>query len=277
MAVATYALDVSESTFERKVIQASRQAPVVVDFWAPWCGPCRMLGPVLEKLAKEANGAWTLVKVNTDENQGLAMRYGIQGIPAVKAFRDGKVVDEFVGAQPEPQVRQFIRKLAPAQAESAADAAAGLLAAHRWAEAEAAYRRALNADQSQSAVLGLAKALIAQGKGPDAELALDAVSNQAEIAGTDKLRIAAHWLVTSRASGDDPDSNSADALFLRAGQLAALGDVQGALEGLIAVLRRDKRYRGGEAQKIMLAYFDILGDSDPLAREYRSKLASVLF
>jgi len=277
MAATTHALDVSETTFEREVIQASRQTPVVVDFWAPWCGPCRMLGPVLEKLSKEAKGAWTLVKVNTDENQGLAMRYGIQGIPAVKAFRDGRVVAEFVGAQSEPQVRQFIRKLIPAPAESAADAAAALLAAHRWAEAEAAYRRTLSADQDTSATLGLAKALIAQGKGSDAEPMLDTVSNEAEMAMVDRLRTAAHWLVISREPAVDLDPNSTDALFQEAGRVAAQGDVQGALNGLITVLRREKRYRGGEAQKIMLAYFDILGDSDPLAREYRSKLASVLF
>jgi putative thioredoxin len=277
VAAVTNAIDVSESTFDSEVIQASRQKPVVVDFWAPWCGPCRMLGPVLEKLAKEASGAWTLVKVNTDENQVLAMRYGIQGIPAVKAFRDGKVVAEFVGAQPEPQVRQFIQKLGPVRAESAADNASGLLAARRWAEAEAAYRRAWIADPSAATALGLAKALIAQGKGSDAELTLDEVSDDAGAAGADRLRPAARWLVTSTRSSDDLDPSSTDALFLRAGQVAARGDVQGALEGLIAVLRRDKRYRSGEAQKIMLAYFDILGDSDPFTREYRSKLASVLF
>ena len=277
MAAAINVVDVSESTFEHEVIQASRQKPVVVDFWAPWCGPCRMLGPVLEKLAKEANGAWTLVKVNTDENQGLAMRYGIQGIPAVKAFRDGKVAAEFVGAQPEPQVRQFIQKLGPAQAESTADAAAGLLAAHRWAEAEAAYRRTMSGEQGAGVALGLAKALIAQGKGVDAEHALEAVSDDAGAIAADRLRSAARWLVASRGDVDELDPTSASALFLLASGVGAKGDVHGALEGLIAVLRRDKRYRGGEAQKIMLAYFDILGDSDPLTREYRNKLASVLF
>jgi putative thioredoxin len=236
-----------------------------------------MLGPILEKLAKEANGAWTLVKVNTDENQGLAMRYGIQGIPAVKAFRDGKVAAEFVGALPEPQVRQFIQKLGPTQPESAADAAAGLLAAHRWAEAEAAYRRTMSSEQSPSVALELVKALIAQGKGADAELVLDAVSDDAGAVAADRLRSAARWLVASRGSVDEADPTSADALFLLASEVGARGDIQGALAGLIAVLRRDKRYRGGEAQKIMLAYFDILGDSDPLTREYRNKLASVLF
>ena len=277
MAAATHVMDVSEATFERDVINASRQKPVVVDFWAPWCGPCRMLGPVLEKLAKEANGAWTLVKLNTDENQGVAMRYGIQGIPAVKAFKDGKVVSEFVGAQPEPQVRQFIQKLVPAPGQQAADAAAKLLADHRWPEAEAAYRRTAAAQASPAEILGLAKALVAQGKGQEAEQALEKCKGDGEVDTAERLQAAARWLVMAQATDGSAGTTGAEALYLDAGKAALKGDIQGALDGLLSVLRRDKRYAGGEAQRIMLAYFSILGDADPLTREYRTKLAALLF
>jgi putative thioredoxin len=278
MATAAHVTDVSEATFERDVINASRQTPIVVDFWAPWCGPCRTLGPTLEKLAAEAKGGFRLVKVNVDQNQGLAMRFNVQGIPAVKAFRDGKVVAEFVGAQPEAQVRQFIKKLGPAPADQVADdGGAGLLAAHRWADAERAFRRTAQGGAPAAASLGLAKALIAQGKGEDAGRVLEPIKDGAEGAAAEKLRAASAWLVSTRTGQPAADPNSADALFAKAGAVAARGDIQAALEGLLAVLRRDKRYRSGEAQRIMLAYFDILGDADPLTREYRGKLASVLF
>lgn len=277
MAASANVVDVSEATFERDVINASRQAPVVVDFWAPWCGPCRMLGPTLEKLAREADGQFRLAKVNVDENQGLAMRYGVQGIPAVKAFRDGKVVAEFVGAQPEAQVRQFIKKLAPAPTDRAADGAAELLAAHRWADAEQAFRRLAQNGATAAASLGLAKALIAQGKGREAERTLEPIRDGVEAAAAEKLRAAARWLAVAQADQAAAAPNSPDALFAQAGAVATRGDIHAALEGLLAVLRRDRRYRSGEAQRIMLAYFDILGDADPLTREYRNKLASVLF
>ena len=219
MAQAPHIIDVNEATFEAEVIGRSRQTPVVVDFWAPWCGPCRMLGPTLEKLAKEANGAWTLAKVNTDENQGLAMRFGIQGIPAVKAFRDGKVAAEFVGALPEPQVRQFIAKLgaAPAAGAGEADEAAQLLRERRWAEAEAALRRPRIGGNPAAVALGLAKALLAQGKAREAEPVLDGIKDGPEFVAAEKLRPLARYLIASGSVEDLAGADTPAAHFFRAG------------------------------------------------------------
>ena len=111
MSVSEHILDVDEATFENEVILKSHEVPVVVDFWAHWCGPCKFLSPMLERLAIEAGGSFLLAKVNVDDNLNLANRYGIQGIPAVKAFRDGEVTAEFVGVQPEAMVRRFLVKL----------------------------------------------------------------------------------------------------------------------------------------------------------------------
>jgi putative thioredoxin len=230
-----------------------------------------MLGPVLEKLANEGNGAFRLAKVNSDENQNIAAEYHIRGIPAVKAFRDGKVVAEFVGAQPEPRVRDFLQQLAPTQQSAALVEAARLVSARRWAEAETAYRSSPDAPPS----LGLAKALVGQGKGNDAAMVLRGIEKPDELAGAQALMPLADLL------GDPLDAGGGrenlDALLLRSRESLVAGDYPGAMDALLEIMRADKRYRSDTPRKAMLGIFELLGEQDPLTPEYRRKLASALF
>lgn len=275
-----YVIEVSDATFQAEVINRSRQTPVVVDFWAPWCGPCRMLGPVLEKLANEYAGGFILAKINTDENQRIAGQFGIQGIPAVKAFKDGKLVAEFVGAQPEPRVREFLAKFAvkgggQTGADGAPDAET-LLAAGKYAEAEELLRKAGAGNGSLPALnLSLAKALLAQGKAQEAGQLLDKLTEGPEAGPAEALKPLVGLLLT--ATSGTNGFGEIEGLYQKAGQAIAHGEMRAAMDALIDVLRRDKRYRNGEPRQVMLALFALLGDESPLVREYRTKLAMVLF
>ena len=268
-------IDVTETTFLQDVLERSKQQPVVVDFWAPWCGPCRMLSPTLERIAQEANGAFTLAKINTDENQHLAMQYGVQGIPAVKMFRDGKVVGEFVGALPEPKVREFIRQYAPNQSDLIQTAAQDLVRAQKWSEAEAAYQHALAVDpRNAQLALELSKVQLRLGKGTEACALLEAIPSdvrEADLA--QKLLPVAQWLCNTTAAG----TQKIDRLYTEAGQLACQGKYAEALDNLIGVLRRSRSYRNGAAKQIVLGLFELLGTDDPLTRDYQRQLANVLF
>jgi len=270
--------DVSEATFEKDVLAHSHQTPVVVDFWAPWCGPCRRLGPLLEKLAAEGAGAFRLAKVNVDDNPRLAAEYGVRGIPAVKAFRNGQVAAEFTGALPEPHVRDFLRKLAPAPYEKELSEAAGLLAARHWSAAEARYRSVFDQQpQNGAAALGLVKTLLAQGRGCEAGEVLDDFPRADEVITADKLRPLAAWLCAVEPAEPPLADSDLDSAYYQAARLFARGRWEAALDGLLDVLRQDKRYRRGEPRLVMLGIFELLGEDDPLTRAYRSELASVLF
>jgi len=273
----TTIIDVSEATFEFEVIAHSNQVPVVVDFWAPWCGPCRTLGPMLERLAREANGAFRLAKVNVDENPRLATRFGVQGIPAVKAFKGGQEVAQFVGAQPESMVQRFVRELAPREADRALVEARGFLVSRHWPEAEEAARRAFTDDPgSSAAALCLIRALLAQGKGAAALEVMEAFPGGNEVVIVERLRPLAQ-LMERAADEAGMSGETAEAEYLQSARLIARGNFAAALDGLLDVLRRDKNYARGEARRVFLALLELMGEEDPLTRTYRDELASVLF
>jgi putative thioredoxin len=273
-------IEVDESSFGQDVIQRSREVPVIVDFWAVWCGPCRTLGPILESLAREYAGRFVLAKLNVDENQALAAQYNIQGIPAVKAFRDGKVAAEFVGALPRAAVRQFVEKLMPNGADVAVAAARTLLQAGKAGEAAARLRAVLvDSPDHPAALLGLAEAELAGGRDSEALAILDRLPT-AEAA---RLRRA---IALRQAVGEASEADlcarlaaNADDLSARyaLGSLLSLQDrYEEALEQFLENVRRDRGAERNRAREAMLHLFDILGD-DPLARQYRNRLASLLF
>jgi putative thioredoxin len=253
-------IDVAEADFESRVVEASRQVPVVVDFWAGWCRPCLVLGPVLERVAGEYGGRFTLAKVDVDANQELAARFGIRGIPAVKAFRDGDVVAEFVGAQPEEAVRRFLAQLVPSEADEHVAAAAS---AGSPEEAEAAYRQALAIDPGNAgAVVGLARVLLDRGEVEEVRSLLGTVASDGEV-----RRLQAELdLRDAAASGGELGG---------AARAALSGDPADGLERLLSLVRQDGE--GQAARRLMLGMFEVLGDEHPLTREYRSRLASALF
>ncbi len=272
-----YIIAVTESSFEYDVIAYSRQSPVIVDFWAEWCGPCKSLGPLLERLTQEAQGALRLAKVDVDANPNLALRFSVRSIPAVKAFRDGQMTAEFVGNQPEGRVRDFFRSLAPSQTDLMLEKALGLLDLQSWAEAEKAFRQFVAKTPGHpAALLGLSKCLLAQGRVADGRKILLEFPASKEYLDAEKLRPLADVLV--RSALDDLESeNLLDAAYARALSLIKRGKFEPAMDGLLDILRQDKRYRNGEPRRVILGVFEILGENNAITRQYRNELAMILF
>jgi putative thioredoxin len=274
-------LDVSEQDFQQEVLDRSRTIPVVVDFWAPWCGPCRTLGPILERLAGQHAGEFQLVKLNTDENPRLAAQFRIQGIPAVKAFRDGRVVDEFVGALPEQQVKAWLAGILPTAADRLAKEGSELAGAGYANAAEDRFRQALAIDVNHpAAIAGLARILVARGETEEAKQLLRRMPADPEIAKLlAQLELQANGAADIDALRTQAEANPKDpaAAYELGAALAAAGDHGAALEALLASVRLDRHFEEDAARKAMLHIFQLLGDDHPLTGEYRRRLSSVLF
>jgi len=282
MATEQHVLDVTDATFQADVIDVSKTRPVVVDFWAPWCGPCRILGPIIEKVAGEFEGDVVLAKMNVDENQQAATQYRVQGIPAVKAFRDGKVVNEFTGALPEPQVRAFFQSLAPTAADRAAAEAEQLVASGDVVAAEARFSEILaTTPDDPKAVIGMANILALRDEFDEADALLKRlpVDRQAKVMRHQIFleryaRKHAHedLLGEAKANPRDPRARYRWGLMLAAG-----GDYVSALGELLESVRYDKTWEDGSARKSMLAIFEILGMDSTITRDYQRRLENVLF
>jgi putative thioredoxin len=284
--MSAHSFDSTTGTFDRDVLERSKTVPVLVDFWAPWCAPCRVLKPILEKLAVEFAGRFALAKVNTDENPDIASRYGVRGIPNVKAFVDGELVDEFTGALPESGVRGFLEGLMPSESEKLRRAAATALAQGDAPSAEAALREAIALDPSNvDARVDFAALLLARDDyaGAEAQLAEvpDDVRDERATAIAAKVAL---WrrgqslpdLATLEAQVDARPEDL-DARLGYADRLAADGRFRAALDQLIEVVRRDRGERREHARKTVLALFGLAADQPDLVGEYRRKLAGALY
>lgn len=263
MSTATNVIEVTDANFEQVVIEGSKQRPVVVDLWAEWCGPCKTLGPILEKVAGERDGAFLLAKLDVDANPMVAGAFGVQSIPTVIAFKDGEPVNGFVGAYPEEAVNQFVDLLVPTEAEVVVEEAHAEEEAGNVEEAEQDYREALAKDpQNGEAAVGLGRILVAR---DDIEAARELLTPFLPDPEAERVLATARVRSWAHDPGEGPLSGARAA--------AGAGRWREALDAMLAALGEDR----DEARAAMLDAFATLGDEDPLVIEFRRKLASALF
>lgn len=281
-----FSYDVDTADFQQRVIEASRQVPVVVDFWAAWCGPCRALKPILEKLAEEYQGKFLLAKVDSDRNQELAARFAVRGIPSVKAVVNGEVVDEFSGALPESAVREFLERVIPSPAEELRRQARAERAAGNTARALELLAQASQLDAKNEDVrLDAAEILAELEQLDEAQRLIDSLSPPARA--QDRAQRLIAKLSFARGGGEGGDeaalrariAAAADDMAARqqlANLLIAAGRHREGLDELLEMVRLDRHWNDQAARKAVLAVFSLLGGQGELVATYRRKLASLL-
>ena len=286
--VSSFVQDINEADFQVAVIERSKELPVLVDFWAPWCGPCRTLGPLLEKAVGATAGRVVLVKIDTDANPGIAAQFGIQGIPAVKAFRDGQVIDEFSGALPAPAIAACIARVVPSAAAEGLGSALQKLGAGDRAGAEAGLRSLLGDDEAGSAAaFHLAHMLIESGGTAAAvrELAEKVHPSANEYVRVEMLQTLADFIERATpAESDEVERRVAenpkdhDARLSIAANFLVRGHVEPSLDALLESVSRNPKHADGAGQKAILAIFDHLEEppaQPELVRDYRRRLQIV--
>ena len=282
----THSFDTGTDTFEQDVLKASEKLPVLVDFWAPWCAPCRVLKPILEKLAAEYRGRFLLAKVNSDEHPQLSARFGVRGIPNVKAFVDGKLADEFTGALPESAVREFIDRLIPTPGEKLRRTARALLAQGDFDEAERHLRSALELEPANHTVrLDLVELLLAKNSQAEADALFEAIPERERDERADRLYgVLALWKKSQKLPGLEEleaklAANPEDlhARLALGERLVADQRFEPALAALLEVVSKDRGGLRSDARKLMVEVFKLAENDEELVSRYRRQLASALY
>ncbi|MBS0488244.1 MAG: thioredoxin [Proteobacteria bacterium] len=285
MSNSAHVFDATEATFETDVIQASLTTPVLVDFWAAWCGPCKQLAPILEKIVASYNGALKLAKVDTDAQQQLAAVFGIRSLPTVVLVKDGQMIDGFMGALPEGQVREFLSRHLPAPTEQPADEPKPAVVEKPEGAIARLRREIAAAPDKPELKLDLALALMQGGDADAAQVELDALpANLVEDAKAKRLRNQLDFARVLKAAPDmatlrariAQDANDHAARDLLGVRLLLDGNAAAGLDEFLHILRTARTWNDGAAKKRLIAAFSVLDDED-LVGAYRRKMASLLF